>query len=421
MGEVVIDLGDAAVPAPVSDRPAPWLSLARWLGVVVALAGLLCLGGSAPPAAPARLVWSPSAVSQYAMSAEVLVTHAADTRVLAAYRIADGTRLWQREGLVNPIFFVVGDRLGLGLNPDQPILTNTWLDLATGRAGASFADDVLAVAPDGWFITSVADEAGSRLARVSPDTGERQSLLTFAPGVLWVTDPAARRVAWWGTDGVLRQRDLATGAETRRDLGLRPGSWAHVGRASGGWLVTRQTDEGVRVTLAGDADLAPRWSRVLPGGPGLVVVDSFYAHAWGCGPVVCVASSARGTHVLDLADGRVLRTVDNDLMSAEPSAWQLVNAGIEGDRVFSTVINMATGELPYPAWQSRGRVTGAIPGYLLGVRLDDRTLLGVLDVTTGQLRPVPAVPGDNFCELARPYLVCRDETEPETVRIWHAG
>ncbi|GAA1772160.1 hypothetical protein [Luedemannella helvata] len=416
MVETVIDLGERTVTAP--DSPALRRRGARRLGVVVALAGLLALGASAPPAAPARLVWSLPAVSQFDMSAEVLVVHDADTRVLAAYRVADGTRLWHREDIVNPSFFVVGDRLGLALNAAEPILTHTWLDLATGRAGASFADNIVAVAPDGWFITSVEDESGSRLARVSPDTGERQPLFSLPAGVRWTTDPAARRLAWWGTDGVLRTRDLATGAENRRDLGVRPDPNAGVGYAPGAWLVTRQTDAEVQLMSFGDVDLAPRWSRTLPGGQPKVAGDSDYAHAWGCGPVVCLVSSARGTEVLDAADGHVVRAVGEHLMSADPSPWQLVNRGVDGDRPLATIMNMATGEVPHPSWRPRGRVISAASAYLLGLDLGGTTLLSAFDETTGELRRVAAVPVDSYCRLAAPFLVCHDSTGTGAVRVW---
>jgi hypothetical protein len=227
---------------------------------------------------------------------------------------------------------------------------------------------------------------------------------------------------------VLRARDFASGVEARRDTGAPPvraaeGSVAgtSIGYAPDAWLVTEQTDTEVRVASFAAADLAPRWTRVFPAGDRGFGDMAVSGYAWGCGPVVCLATPAQGVAVLDPADGHLLREANVVTLSATPSVWQIVHTAFRDDGRTSTFLNVLTGQRPYPSWDHVREIGEGTGRHLMRRDFDDRIAWGVFDEATGELTSIGATPKSrDHCGYAPPHLVCIDIEGTGTggVRVW---
>ncbi|GAA1772154.1 hypothetical protein GCM10009681_49450 [Luedemannella helvata] len=428
---MIIDLGEwgDSRPPPVAlpaGSPAVRRRRARWLAPAVALLTLVALAGSAPPVERLRERWGLPSVWIFDQTADTLVAYDYATRAVTAYRLADGAPRWHRDGLDNPWILVVDDRVGIASDVPSGWPRVEWVDAATGRGGVTINDSVIGEFPDGWFLTLRGDMSGTEFFRVSPDTGERHALLRLTTDVVWDTDPAARRIAWWDTKGVLRVRDLTTGVESRRDTDLRPTLPAPGGYLRGGisyhggdWLLTEQVEGRIRVGSFEGTALIPRWTVGMPAQYTMESGEPFFSYAYGCGPEVCVSPAVGRTVFLDPADGRTRRELPYELSAIGSTAWQLVNTAAAAEEPHSTVINVLTGRMPYPSWEYLGETRVGSGRHLMRLDLGNRTGLGVFDEATGELTWLAAIPGPlNTCRLRPPYLTCQIASATTSVRVW---
>jgi hypothetical protein len=417
--DAVIDLGvlggDAAGDAPGASGPHRARVLRRLLRVIVAvatLAGLLCLDGAAAPPLP-RLLWTHESVTVFQTSGDIILIHDALAATLTAYRLRDGRPLWHRDGLPHPSFFVVRD--GVVVSPSEESSEDGQLvDVETGQPRRIEQDAMSYLATEGGQ-----DEF--RILRVWPGTDRREVELVMPHAVQSANDRAERRAAWWDMSGVLHVHDLVTGAELARDTGLRPVPLAMDYMRSGSvesigddWLVTRQTEQTVSLAMFAGDDLTPRWRRDLPASDVFTDVDRFFRLPFGCGPTICVQTAEQGTLLLDPATGATVRRVDGEVAPLGDSRWQAL---VSGDNL--TMIDVRTGDVPYPQWHV-ATTSGVVDGQIFMSRtLRDHVAFAVFDTATGALTRIVTLRGQyGNCDLAEPYLICREALMGGRLGVW---
>lgn len=206
----------------------------------------------APPAAPSDILWTQSIAAAPATSPlfagdYVIISHLPG--VIAAHRVSDGSRVWQRD-----------------LNPEQRLVADaTMLYVASGEAIHALrltdGNDAWR-APSGTLTAPLLAQGGWVIAA---SAGKLLALRTADGTAVWTIEAPPQRegAAISGdvlfvpsTDGLVRARDLKTGKEIwQRRLGGQPGEPLVAGES----LIVGGADKAVYKLNAANGDVQWRY------------------------------------------------------------------------------------------------------------------------------------------------------------------
>ncbi|MCZ7438982.1 PQQ-binding-like beta-propeller repeat protein [Micromonospora sp. WMMC241] len=406
------DDGDELLPAPPR-RPPGRAARAVALGCLL----LLTLAGAAGPTrrpAPAR-VPAPQGAVFVALAGRLVVADGPGAvhrggREVTAYRLPGGEPAWrftlpagnQVLGLTEAVggLLVTSSPTGVGDT------LATLLDPATGAVRWRQPGYPIATAAGGLLVENPRPGGTGSVRAVDPASGAvRWSLSVPAQGVSYRRDTrGVTQLVLVEPDGRVAVHDADSGARVRDGrVSSAPDGVSHrFAQVVGDLLLV---DDGAGAVTAYGLDRLERlWTVPVDPRAGIWFTD--------CAGVLCQRDQVGGAKALDPATGRPAWAQERWIGLAPVGGRLIAAATGDGPELELWTLEPATGRVL--ARLGRWRVTGRDDGSgtlagLLGLRrlTGDRTLVGALDVPTGEARIRAVLPGSwDECADAGRALVC---------------
>jgi hypothetical protein len=417
-------------------RPEPFMMLLLLVGICVIMLG----SATAPPVPPQLMLSVPRVGEAPRIAGEQIIAQVDrdDGIAITSYGAVDGAVHWEYKPAARSAIFPVGPMVLLSPQACRGMQTfrTEGIDAATGVGrwtlpgapvwqvagsdlvvfkrpvnGCTEATVGFDPIPNAEFVWSGVDAVNGTTAwAITVPDGA-----TLSAGI----DPAGR-ASWLAVniDGTVRAYDLRTGAETGTlALGDDPrrSPFVRVFAAGNKLLVAERN--GSRLSFRGYSApaLTLDWESVVPPPPKFLrlELDSFISRR--CGPVICVGPPGM-TIGIDPASGEERWRVSGRSWRIGPNYGLFVVSAADDAPPVLRVHNLTTGavKLELPASELVGRMGAEI---LLRTASSRGGRLWRLDLSTGVLRPVVALPGwYSECDIGGRILICR--TASSDLEVW---
>jgi outer membrane protein assembly factor BamB len=416
----LIDLGDAGAAAEPVAAPVNVPRLRRLALAVLAVAGVVALTGSVPPApSRVRTVWTTAFQPSDAVAMDartVYLNRSSPSRPaeVIAYDLRTGHPRWSAPtgdayGIrpVGDVVLVTTGPLPIGSATFAPGPRTIALDAATGtqlwQSAGSSSPSVAA----GTVLLAESDQSGatSGLRLVGLRDGGQRWRRSITPAEEWTTITEGGRpsavvtVTGTGDTTVYGYDDGAV--RTRRRIPWNGVDSATFFPAGAELVVVRTSSAQTAATVYRAADLRPLWRS-----------EELIGYITGCGPLICTAG-ARGVTGRDPATGdRIWRRDDMNFLWNLGADRLLLSAAANLASATTVLADAATGRTIGRPLGGQQAFAAGPDGSLVLLRATgppgDRTAVNRLDLADGRQTALGTVDRltEQSCQGASGYLLC---------------